>query len=100
MNIKSTSKSQYDKYLIVSGDYPISWKQIMVANLVIIIWNDRYEPYDTDNETILEIQQIVPVFSIKKNKWGFQDENVMFPISLLPDVLKNPSGTPTWSKKL
>lgn len=87
-----------DKILIVSSDYPISLNQIMMANLVIIIWTKNVIP--KENGYLYEdgITPISPYFTIKKNRWGNCDESIHIPIELLSNVLENPSGKLDWVK--
>jgi hypothetical protein len=83
------------KVLIVSDDYPISFNQMRMANLVIVIWNKRITVdcgtvYDDD------IIPVDPYFVIRKNRWGGYDPNIHIPLDLLPKVLKDPSGNLDW----
>lgn len=98
MNIKTIAKNPYGKYLIISEDYPYNKNEEDRANLVIVIWNNEHESYsDSYGNGTLEIRKIEPVFYIKKNIFGFYDENIRLPIHLLPEVLKNPSGKLKWT---
>lgn len=100
MKINTKLQNEYGKYLIISEDYPFSKNEEDRANLVIVIWNNEHEPYsDSYDGGTLEIRKIEPIFYIKKNIFGFYDEQIRLPIHLLPEVLKNPSGKLKWSNK-
>ena len=100
MKIDTKLQNEYGKYLIISEDYPFSKNEEDRANLVIVIWNNEHESYsDSCGGGTLEIRKIEPIFYIKKNTFGFYDEQIRLPIHLLPEVLKNPSGKLKWSNK-
>jgi hypothetical protein len=96
MNILTNSKNKFGKYLVVTEDYPFNKNEEDRANLMIVIWNNNHESYSDGEMGTLDIQAIEPIFCIKKNIYGFSDENVRLPISLLPDVLKDPSQPLQW----
>lgn len=75
------------RILIVSSDYPISFRERLDANLVIVIW--FHDPGAKESESTNPCN---PYFIIQKNRWSGADENLHIPLHLLSKVIENPDG--------
>jgi hypothetical protein len=76
-------KEQLGKVIITVTGYPFDEKELMEANLAIMVWPESGE-------------YRYPYFLILKNRWGVADEKLQIPLMFLPKVLENPSGKLDW----
>ena len=84
------------KMLVVSCDYPISLNEERRASIVVVIWFNNHIPRENGYMYEDGYIPLTPYFIVKKNRFGWRDESVHIPLTLLPKFLENPAGKLDW----